>query len=176
VERVLDKNFNVLTMIFASALIVLVIDVQILTNPSIYAAPINAKTIKFSGPINSLQFSYDNASWIVSGRWRMEMLSDSASMAPLQIKSFNASLIMTPTDGSKYERYELSDFKQDAISYDNKSNTATINGKLQISSKTPIETTEAVLKLANKKILAITLDQSKIKDKLGATPVYGIER
>jgi hypothetical protein len=83
---------------------------------------------------------------------------------------------MTPTDGSQYERYQLSNFKQDAISYDNKSNTATIKGKLQISSKTPIETTEAVLKLANKKIFAISLDQSKIKDKLGATPVYGIER
>jgi hypothetical protein len=176
VERALDKNFNVLTVIFAIALIVLVIDVQILTNPSIYAAPINAKTIKFSGPINSLQFSDDNASWIVSGRWRMEMISDSVGMAPLQIKSFNASLIMTTTDGSKYERYELSNFKQDAISYDNKSNTATIKGKLQISSKTPIETTEAVLKLANKKIFAISLDQSKIKDRLGATPVYGIER
>ena len=175
-ERALDKNFNVLTMIFASALIMLVIDVQILTNQSIYAAPINAKTIKFSGPINSLQFSDDNASWMVSGRWRMEMLSDSAGMVPLQIKSFNATLIMTATDGSKNERYELYDFKQDAISYDNKSNTATFKGKLQISSKTPIETTEAVLKLANKKIFAISLDQSKIKDKLGATPVYGIER
>lgn len=163
-------------MIFASALLVSVI-VQVLTNHLIYAAlPNNTKTIKFSGPINSLQFSDENASWIVSGRWRMDVFSDSTGVIPRQMKSFNASLIMTPTDGSKFERYDISNFKQDAISYDNKSNTFTIKGKLQLSSKTPIETTDAVLKLANKKIFSISMDQSKIKDKLGKTPIYGLER
>jgi hypothetical protein len=130
-----------------------------------------------SGPINSIQYSTDgNPSWIVSGRWRIEVNFDKAGIVPMAIKGLNATLVVIPIDGSDTQRYGLSDFKQDSQSYDNKTNTSTIKGKLTMTSKTPLENIAVVLKLINKNILTITLDPSKTRDQLGETPIYGIER
>lgn len=106
----------------------------------------------------------------------MDANFDNAGIVPITIRGFNANLVVVPADGSKTERYQLSDFKQDLISYDNQTNTSTINGKLTMKSVAPIENIGVVLKLINKNILAISLDPSKIRDQLGETPIYGIER
>jgi hypothetical protein len=84
--------------------------------------------------------------------------------------------VVIPIDGSDTQRYELSNFKQDWQSYDNKTNTSTIKGKLTMTSKTPLENIAVVLKLINKNILTISLDPSKTRDQLGESPIYGIER
>jgi hypothetical protein len=84
---------------------------------------------------------------------------------------------VVPADGSNTQKYELSDFKQDLISYDNKTKTSSIKGKLTMKSEAQqIENIGVVLKLINKNIFTITLDPTKTRDQLGETPIYGIER
>ena len=171
------NSFILLIIILQCALLSIVIGQQFITTHFAYSATNSTEPLKLTGPINSLQFSSDgDVSWIVSGRWRMDANFDNAEIVPITIRGFNATLVVVPADGSKTERYQLSDFKQDLISYDNQTNTSTINGKLTMESKAPIENIGVVLKLINKNLLAISLDPSKIRDQLGETPIYGIER
>jgi len=172
------KNLNPLIIILECALISIVIGQQFITAQFAYSASNSTQPLRLNGPVNSLQFSSDgNALWIVSGRWRMEADFDKTGIVPMALKTFNVTLVVIPTDGSKTQRYELSDFKQDTISYDNKTKTSSIKGKLTMISKAqPIENIGVDLKLINKNILTITLDPTKTRDQLGETPIYGIER
>ena len=102
---------------------------------------------------------------------------DNTGVIPMTVKNFNVTLVGTSADGSNTQRYQLSDFKQDSISYDNKTKTSSIKGKLtMISDDQSIKDIEVLLKLINKNILTITLDSSKTREQLGETPIYGIER
>jgi|SRR5688572_14730383 len=172
-----SKSFIILIIIFQSALLGIVVYQQFIIDHFAYSSTNSTQPIRLTGPINSLQFSSDgNVSWIVSGRWRMDANFDNAGIVPVTVRGFNATLVAVSADGSKPERFYLSDFKQDSISYDNQTKTSTINGKLTMDFKAPVENMGAVLKLINKNILAISLDQSKIKEQFGETPIYGIER
>ena len=172
------RNFIVI-IILECALLTTIMSQQFITNPSAYsAASNNTQSLRLNGPINSLQYSSDgNVLWIVSGRWRMDAAFDNASITPMTVKNFNVSLVVVPPDGSNNERYQLSDFKQDSISYDNKTKTSSIKGKLTMNTDDQsIKDIGALLKLINKNILTITLDSSKTRKQLGETPIYGIER
>jgi hypothetical protein len=171
-------NFNLSIIILQCALLSIVIGQQFITSPIGYSASNSTQPLRLNGPISSIQFSSDgDVLWIVSGRWRMEGNFDNAGIIPMVIKSFNVTLVVVPADGSNTERYQLSDFKQDLISYDNKTITSTIKGKLTMTSKAqPLENIGVDLKLINKNIIKITLDPTKIRDQLGETPIYGIER
>src|ERR1044072_1484557 len=130
------RNF-ILIIIPECSLFAIVICQQFIIIPFAYSSSNYTQTLRLSGPINSIQYSTDgNPSWIVSGRWRIEVNFDKAGFVPLAIKGLNTTLIVTPIDGSDTQRYELSDFKQDSQSYDNKTNTSTIKGKLTMTSKT----------------------------------------
>ena len=170
-------NF-ILIIILECAFLTTIMSQQIITIPFAYSSSNGTQSLNLTGPINSIQYSRDgNASWILSGRWRMEVDSDSTGTVPLTIKRFDATIIGIPIDGSKTERQELSDFKQESQSYDNKTNISTIKGKITLPSKTQtLEDVGVVLKLINKNILTITLDPSKTRDWFGETPIYGIER
>jgi hypothetical protein len=151
---------------------------QFITNPFAYSAPNNTQSLRLNGPINSLQYSSDgNVLWIVSGRWRMDAAFDNTGIIPITVKNFNVTLTVVPADGSGTQKYQLSDFKQDLISYDNKTKTSSIKGKLTMTSEAqPIKDIAVLLKLINKNILTITLDSSKTREQLGEPPIYGIER
>jgi hypothetical protein len=151
---------------------------QFITNPFAYSASNNTQPLRLNGPVNSLQYSSDgNVLWIVSGRWRMDAAFDNTGIIPMTVKNFNVSLVVVPADGSNTQKYQLSDFKQDLISYDNKTKTSSIKGKLTMTSEAqPIKDIAVLLKLINKNILTITLDSSKTRELLGETPIYGIER
>jgi hypothetical protein len=172
------KIFMPSIIILECALLCIIIGQQFISTPFAYSASNYTQPLKLNGPVNSLQFSSDgNALWIVSGRWRMEADFDKTAIVPMAIKSFNTTLVVVPADGSNTQRYELSDFKQDSISYDNKTKTSSVKGKLTMTSNTkPIENIGVNLKLINKNIFIIALDPSKIRDQLGETPIYGIER
>ena len=154
---------------------------QLVQYQSAYSATLgsnssNIQPLKLSGPITSVQFSKDgNAQSIVSGRWRMEVDFDKTGLIP-EAKRFNTTLVVASIDGSDTQRYELSNIKQDQASYDNKTNTLLIKGKLTLSSKSPMDNIGVLLKLINKKILTISLDPSQVRDELGDTPIYGVER
>ena len=171
------RNF-VLIITLECAILTVIVSGQFITNPFAYSAPNNTQSLRLNGPINSLQYSSDgNVLWIVSGRWRMDAAFDNASIIPMTVKNFNVSLVVVPPDGSNNQRYQLSDFKQDSISYDNKTKTSSIKGKLtMISDDQSIKDIAVLLKLINKNILTITLDSSKTREQLGETPIYGIER
>jgi hypothetical protein len=172
------RNF-IIIIILECALVTTMMSQQFITNPSAYsAASNNTQSLRLNGPINSLQYSSDgNVLWIVSGRWRMDAAFDNASIIPMTVKNFNVSLVVVPPDGSNNQRYQLSDFKQDSISYDNKTKTSSIKGKLTMTTDDhTIKDIGALLKLINKNILTITLDSSKTREQLGETPIYGIER
>jgi hypothetical protein len=172
------KNFTVLIIFLECSLLSIVLCQQFITVPFVYSTSNYTQPAKLNGPINSIQYSSDgNASWIVSGRWRIEVNFDNTGIIPIEIKNLNTTLVAIPMDGSDTQRYELSDFKQDSQSYDNKTNTSTIKGKLTMTSDDqPIENIGVILKLINKNVLTITLDPSKTRDQLGETPIYGIER
>jgi len=172
------KNITALIIILECSLLGIVLCQQFTNMPFIYSASNSTQAGKLNGPINSIQYSSDgNASWIVSGRWRMELNFDNSRIVPTAIKGFNSTLVVIPMDGSDTKRYELSDFKQDSQSYDNKTNTSTIKGKLTMESN-PLENQSipVEIKLINKNILTIALDPSKTRDQLGETPIYGLER
>ncbi len=152
----------------------ILISQQFITTQFVYSTTNSTRSLKLTGPINSLQFSSEgDVLWLVSGRWRMDVNFDSAGIVPIAIKYFNATLFTVSGDGSKDGRYELEDFKQDSISYDNNTKTSIIKGKLTMSS---VENIGVVLNLINKNILTIDLDPSKTRDKLGETTIYGLER
>jgi len=158
-------------------MVAILISQHFITTQVAYSAANSAQTKRLSGPINSLQFSADaDPLLIVSGRWRMDLNLDKAGVVPLEIKGFNATLIVVSGDGSKSERYELSNFKQDSISYDNKTKSSTIKGKVTFTSDNPVDGVGVVLKLVNLNVLMINLDPSKTKEQLGDNPIYGLER
>lgn len=170
-------NRSNILIILLYALVILVISQHFITTQFGYSTVNSTQPSRLSGPINSLQFSAEaDPLLIVSGRWRMDVNFDNTGVIPVEIKGFNTTLVVVLGDGSKTERYELTDFKQDSISYDNKTKISTIKGKLTMTSDSPVENIGAVLKLINKNILTISLDPAKTKEQLGETPIYGIER
>jgi hypothetical protein len=80
-------------------------------NLDIKATPNEPDVTRLNGRIISLQFS-DNgsASWIVSGKWRVDINYDINGVIPKSIMNLNVSLIMISHDGLVTKRYELSDF------------------------------------------------------------------
>ena len=172
-------NFrNFVFIILQCGLLTVLVGEQFITNPFAYSASNSTQSLRLKGPINSLQYSSDgNVLWIVSGRWRMDADFDNTGIIPMTVKNFNVTLAVVPADGSNTQRYQLSNFKQDSISYDNKTKTSSIKGKLtMISDDQSIKDIAVLLKLINKNILTITLDSSKTREQLGETPIYGIER
>lgn len=146
----------------------------------VYSSPIESgsQPTRLSGPIVSLQFSSDGTpSWIVSGRWRMDVNYDTTGAIPLSIKYLNVSLVMVSTDGSITERFKLSDLKPTGLSYDKGTNTLILNGTLKmIRGSQSIDNVGVTLKLINREVIIISLDPSKTKGYFGDTPVYGVER
>jgi len=151
---------------------------QFTTNPFAFSASNSTESLRLNGPINSLQYSSDgNVSWIVSGRWRLDAAFDNIGITPTTVKNFTVSLVTIPPDGSNTQRYQLSDFKQDSISYDNNTKTSSIKGKLTMISDTQtVKDISVLLKLINKNIITIALDPSKTREELAESPIYGVER
>ena len=83
-----------LTIYLIIALLV-VVTTLVLTSRTlpINATPTETSTTKLHGLIISLQF-FDNgtASWIVSGRWRVDINYDINGVVPQSIKNLNVSL------------------------------------------------------------------------------------
>ena len=177
-RTILNFSNLTLTIILACALSGVIMCEQFKPIPFAHSASNNTQSLKLNGPINSLQYSNEgDVLWIVSGRWRMDASFEKTGAMPITVKNFTTNLIVVPANGIDTHRYLLSDFKQDSISYDNKTKTSSIKGKLtMLSDAQSIKDIDVLLKLINKNILTITLDASKTREQLGETPIYGIER
>ncbi|MEP6576506.1 MAG: hypothetical protein ABJB85_08775 [Nitrososphaerota archaeon] len=142
------------------------------------ATPDETSAIWLHGPIISLQFS-DNgsASWIVSGRWRVDINYDINGVVPRSIKNLNVSLSMISTDGLIIKRDALSDIKVANTSYDKQTHMATENGTLRIlMGSQSIDNVRTSLKFFERNIITIKLDPSKTNHDFGDTPIYGVKR
>jgi hypothetical protein len=177
-EYIINFKNIILIVILECGLVTTIMGEQIIINPSAYSVSNNTQSLRLNGPINSLQYSNNgDVLWIVSGRWRMDAAFDETGTVPTAVKNFTSNLIMVPANGTNTPRYQLSDFRQDLISYDNKTKTSSIKGKLSLTSDSQsIRDIPVLVKLINKNILTIALDPSKTRELLGETPIYGIER
>src|SRR6266487_1197653 len=177
-RNIINFRNSILIIILECALLTTIIGEQFIANPIAHSASNNTESLRLNGPINSLQYSSDgNVLWIVSGRWRMDAAFDNTGIIPMTVKNFNVTLVVVPADGSDTQKYKLSEFKEDIVSYDNKTKTSSIKGKLTMTSEAQsIKDIAVLLKLINKNILTITLDSSKTREQLGEAPIYGIER
>ena len=147
-------------------------------NLDIKATPNDPDVTRLNGRIISLQFA-DNgsASWIVSGKWRVDINYDINGVIPKSILNLNVSLNMISNDGLVTKRYELSNFKVGNISYDKQTHLCTMNGTLKMSTGSQsADIMSGSLKLFERKIITISLDPSKTKTYFGVTPIYGIVR
>src|SRR6476661_2541671 len=134
-------------------------------NLDIKATPIESDITRLNGRIISLQF-FDNgsASWIVSGKWRVDINYDINGVIPKSILHLNVSLIMISHDGLVTKRYALSDFKVGNITYDKQTHLCTVNGTLKMSTGSrPVDIMVGTLKLFERKIITISLDPSITK-------------
>ena len=137
----LEANFILLRIFAVAVLLGFVSNQQLFTTQYVYAVVSSTelntvKPSRLSGPVTSLQFSTDgNTSWIVSGRWRMDVYFDNAEIVPLSIKNFNMTLVMVSADGTTTQRYKLSELEQNTISYDNKTSASTIGGTLTVNAE-----------------------------------------
>lgn len=168
-----------LTIYLIIALLV-VVTTLVLTSRTlpINATPTETSTTKLHGLIISLQF-FDNgtASWIVSGRWRVDINYDINGVVPQSIKNLNVSLGMISADGLVTKKYALSDFKESTASYDKQTHMATINGTLRIlMGGQAIDNVRTTLKFFERNIITIRLDPSKTNNDFGNTPIYGVKR
>jgi hypothetical protein len=146
----------------------------------IYSTPNESgmQPTRLSGPIVSLQFSSDGTpTWIVSGRWRINVNYDATDTLPLSLSDVNVSLVMVSTDGEITERFKLSELQAAALSYDNATDTLVQNGTLKmIRGSQSIEKVDVNLKLINRKVIIISLDPSRTTNYFGSSPIYGLER
>ena len=146
----------------------------------IYSTPIvpGPQPTRLSGPIVSLQFASDGTpTWIVSGRWRMDVNYDTTDTIPLSVSNVNVSLVMVSTDGKATERFKLSELQPSVLSYDNTTDTLTQNGTIKmIRGSQPVDEASVNLKLINREVIIISLDPTRTTDYFGSSPIYGVER
>ena len=134
------------------------------------------QSTRVNGQIISLQFSSDgSATWVVSGRWRLDIDYDMNGIIPEYLKNFNVSLTMISADGLITDRYELSNFTTNKISYDKQKHISSFEGNLNmVTPDKKIIAINGSFTLFERKIIIITLDPSQSASYFGTTPIYGV--
>jgi hypothetical protein len=132
---------------------------------------------RVNGRIISLQFSTDgSATWLVSGRWRLDIDYDINGVIPESLKNFNVSLTMISVDGLITDRYVLSNFTTNKISYDKEKHISSFEGNLDIvTPDKKIIPINGSFTLFEREIIIITLDPSQTASYFGTTPIYGVD-
>jgi hypothetical protein len=131
---------------------------------------------RVNGRIISLQFSDDgSATWLVSGRWRLDIDYDINGVIPESLKNFNVSLTMISVDGLITDRYVLSNFTTNKISYDKEKHISSFEGNLDmVTPDKKIIPINGSFTLFEREIIIITLDPSQTASYFGTTPIYGV--
>lgn len=149
------------------------------------------------GGFGSLQTDTDNNIWVTGGRWDLQSNPSNASANSSRV-GFNATIDMRGTDNSAQHVHKISDFNLDKMSINSgaEGSVLTFNGTASI--ETPIGLNAEVpisIKLidsgqiflsANSEsgvvepkwipkggLISLLIDDQKLKDHFGITPVYG---
>jgi hypothetical protein len=113
-----------------------------------------------------------STSWIVSGVFRMENMTGTASASS---PTFNASFYMVKTDGTALHTHEIYDLQLAGQS--SKSGNSTIfNGTSTVTmSDGPVQDVPTSITLMDDNAVSIWFDPNKVNYHFGDTPIYGTQ-
>ncbi len=144
--------------------------------------PINLTDImNLKGNIISLQYNDSSTpTWILSGKWQIEPLSNNNtnSTGKPEIK-FSSVITMSSIDGVKTHKHRLTDFKISNISFQNR--TAIINGTVSLVTSEDnfglldkrLVNVPVGITIMNLNTIRIDLNKNSVKQHFGDSPIYG---
>ena len=135
------------------------------------------------GTIASLQNDENgNLTWILSGNWRTNILTqlignpiENSSSAGLPL--FDAFFDMVLTNGSAKHQHRITNFTLTGASLSNNNMTLVFNGTSTVTMKDgPIENVLSNMTILDNSTVSIWLDPTLTNDHFGETPIYGTVR
>jgi hypothetical protein len=135
------------------------------------------------GTIASLQNDENgNLTWILSGNWRTNILTQlignpikNSSSAGLPL--FDAFFDMVLTNGSAKHQHRITNFTLTGASLSNNNMTLVFNGTSTVTMKDgPIENVLSNITILDNSTVSIWLDPTLTNDHFGETPIYGTVR
>ena len=135
------------------------------------------------GTIASLQNDENgNLTWILSGNWRTNILTqlignpiENSSSAGLPL--FDAFFDMVLTNGSAKHQHRITNFTLTGASLSNNNMTLVFNGTSTVTMKDgPIENVLSNITILDNSTVSIWLDPTLTNDHFGETPIYGTVR
>ena len=127
------------------------------------------------GTIGSIQNDQDGKpAWIVSGVWKTNLLNQSSNIVNSSNSMFDTSFRMLMLNGSAMHTHSITNFVLQNKSMPNKT-VQVFNGTTTVSMKEgPVTNVPTSIKVMNNQVISIMLDQSKLKNHFGNTPIYGV--
>jgi hypothetical protein len=135
------------------------------------------------GTISSVQLDKNGIpEWVLSGHWKSNLLNISTTTRGISSNQtnttssapeFDASIRMVMVNGSAPHTHTITNFKLLKITNSDK-NTKEFNGTATISLKTgPTTDVPISIKFSGNNVISIWLDQAKINNHFGKTPIFG---
>jgi hypothetical protein len=143
----------------------------------------NSSKDQIFGTIASLQNDENgNLTWILSGNWRTNILTQlignpiqNSSSAALPL--FDAFFDMVLTNGSAKHQHRITNFTLTGASLSNNNMTLVFNGTSTITMKDgPVENVLSNITIMDNNTVSIWLDPTLTNDHFGETPIYGTVR
>ncbi len=153
------------TKIRVLATFVIITTLLSLTGLNGYATSVQIPDYEYGyGPIASI-----NKDWILAGNYmgygNPSNLSDSG---------FHATFSMVMKNGTAYHTHQISNATIDDVRMDR--NNTIMQGSVTVTmTDGPVSNVSTTWTIYNNNTLAISMDQSKINDHFGDTPIYGLE-
>jgi hypothetical protein len=143
----------------------------------------NSNTDHIFGTIASLQNDENgNLTWILSGNWRTNILTqllgipmENSSSADLPL--FDAFFDMVLTNGSAKHQHRITNFTLTGASLSNSNMTLVFNGTSTVAMKDgPVENVLSNITIMDNNTVSIWLDPTRTNNHFGETPIYGTVR
>jgi hypothetical protein len=140
----------------------------------------NSSKDQIFGTIASLQNDENgNLTWILSGNWRTNILTqligipiENSTSADLSL--FDAFFDMVLTNGSAKHQHRITNFTMTGASLSNNNMTLVFNGTSTVTMKDgPVENVQSNITILNNNTVSIWLDPILTNDHFGETPIYG---
>src|ERR671933_212777 len=138
------------------------------------------------GAISSVQDDNNGKpAWILTGFWKTNLINHTSTITPTSNANgsrlqggtadvFTASFRMVMTNGSAMHTHSITNFVLQNKSMPNKT-VQVFNGTTTVSMKEgPVTNVPTSIKVMNNRVISIMLDQSKLKNHFGNTPIYGV--
>jgi len=146
--------------------------------------PINVTDVQnLNGNIISLHKNdTTNPAWIVSGKWKLDQIPNSATNNSntdnMQNINFNASIVMESIDGINSHRHKITDFKPSNITFNNRD--VIIDGTVSLTTPGGEQTLDKDIpnipiriKIFNLNTITMEMENKMVKEHFGGSPIYG---